>query len=317
LNMDNKTFRLIIDKLENTTDKDGKPLNMDSVIISEGSTFYRHKFKDEHLLNDLRSISKPVLCMALGIAIEKGLFLRGTRVDLDTRIWPFFEERVSLKSDHNLERLNKITLRHVLTHTMGYAEGFMFSKDIKDRDPNTLLDYIFNTDLVYDPGERFIYTNVGPYVISALIHEELDINAAKWVEELLFQKIGIVEYEWKNYGKYCAGSSGLRLSNNDLHKVGLILIHDGYYDQNEIVPKHWINSMRTVQVLTPNMYDEKRVFPKYGYGFYIYICKNGDYYCDGTDGQYLIVLPKREIVITTFGHQSDMKPITECFRMLL
>jgi hypothetical protein len=51
-----------------------------------------------------------------------------------------------------------------------------------------------------------------------------------------------------------------------------------------------------------------------------FICisvKIGTYYCDGTDGQYLIVLPDKGIVITAFGHQSDMKPITEYFRELL
>ena len=89
------------------------------------------------------------------------------------------------------------------------------------------------------------------------------------------------------------------------------------FEGKQLVPKDWVEAMTKVQVPTPMMYDEKRVFPKYGYGFYIYICKNGNYYIDGTDGQYLIVLKDKGILITTFGHQPDMKPITECFRELL
>jgi len=315
--MDQTTFNSVVKKLEEIRDKNGSLLNMDSIIISQNDSVYKHYFKNEKVLNDLRSISKPIISMALGIAIENGLKLRGQIIGLHTKIYPFFKDRVNITNVNNISKLERVTLRDVLTHTMGYADGLLFTKDIKDKDPYTLLEYVFNYDIVYEPGERFVYSNVGPYIISALIHEELGINLSDWVNETLFKKIDIHEYEWKNYGKYCAGASGLKMSNDDLHKIGRILINDGKYLDVQVVPKNWIEQMRSPQALTPTMYDETRVFPKYAYGFYLYICKNGPYYCDGTDGQYLIVLPEKEIVITTFGHQSDMRPITECFRELL
>ena len=316
-NMDKVVFQSVVRKFEEARDKESNLLNMSGIIISQGTNIFKHKFKNEDVLNDLRSISKPIISMALGIAIENGLQLNGQPVTLDTKIYPFFKDKVNITNTNNIDKLEDVTLRHVLSHTIGYADGLLFSKDIKERDPFTLLDYVFNYDIVYEPGERFVYSNVGPYIISALIQEELGINLSEWVNELLFKKINIINFEWKNYGKYCAGASGLKISIDDLHKIGLILIDNGKYEGQQIVPQYWIEMMRKVQVLTPTMYDETRVFPKYGYGFYLYICKNGNYYCDGTDGQYLIILPHKGIVITTFGYQSDMKPITECFRELL
>lgn len=322
--MNNAVFNSIVKKLETTKDKDGNILNMDSIIISEGGYFfknkyttYKHKFKSDNKLNEIRSISKPIVSMAVGIAIDNGLQLRKQKLGLETNIWQFLDGKVKITNTKNQDKLRRIKLKHLLTHTYGFDTGLMFSKDIKDIDPYSLLEYVFNHDIVYEPGEHFVYSNVGPYVISAIIQEELGLNLSEFVKRVLFQKIGITNFEWKNYGKYCAGSSGLKLSNEDMHKIGLILLQDGKYNGKQIVSKGWIEQMRKPQVLTPSMYDEKRVFPKYAYGYNIWVCKNGNYYCDGTDGQYLIVLPKKRIVITTFGHQSDMKPITECLKELL
>lgn len=315
--MDKYIFESVVKKLQEAKDKEGNLLNMDSIMISQGAVVFKHKFKSEETLNDLRSISKPIIGLALGMAIEDGLKLNNEKLTLDTKIFPFFKNRVKVTNEKNIEKLEKVTLKHVLTHTIGYAEGLLFSKDIKERDPFTLLDYVFNYDITHEPGECFVYSNVGPYILSALIQEELDLNLSDWINEKLFQKIGITKYEWKNYGNYCAGATGLRISHDDLHKVGQILLDKGMFEGKQLVPKEWVEAMTQIQVLTPTMYDEKRVFPKYGYGFYIYICKNGNYYIDGTDGQYLIVLKDKGTLITTFGHQPDMKPITECFRELL
>lgn len=315
--MDSNTFKSVIKKMETVKDKDGNNLNMDSIIVSQAGRSYQHYFKSEYKMNELRSISKPIVGITIGIAIDRGLRLRGRPLTLDTEIWAFFDGRVKITNTKNIEKLKKFKLIHLLTHTYGYADGLLFSKDIKDKDPYTLLEYLLNYDIVYEPGKHFVYSNVGPYLFSAIVQEELGINLAEMVNKLLFQPLGISEYQWKNYGKYCAGSSGLKLSNEDLHKIGLLLIQDGKYQGTQIVSKKWVEQMRKPQVLTPTMYDEKRVFPKYAYGYYLWICKNGTYYCDGTDGQYLIVLPNNGTVITTFGHQPDMKPITECLRELL
>lgn len=315
--MDNSSFKKIISNFETTRDKNGNLLSMDSIIISQNGKLFTHYFNHDNDLHDLRSISKPIVSMAVGIAIDQGLIIQGQRLGLETKLWPFFEDKVKLTNTNNISKLNQLTLQHALTHTYGYEDGLMFSKDIKDKDPYTLLDYIFNYDIVHSPGKHFVYSNAGPYLISALIHEELGINLSDWINQILFKKIGISKYEWKNYGKYCAGASGLRMANEDIHKIGLILLNDGNYNGQQVVSKEWAQHMRTAQIQTPSMYDEKRVFPKFAYGFYLWVCKEGHYYCDGSNGQYIIILPKREMVITTLGCQSDMKPITVCLRDLL
>lgn len=315
--MNNQLFDSVVRKLEEAKDQEGNAANIYSIKISQRSDVYKHVFKKEHRIYNIRSISKPVVCMALGIAMEEGLRLRGERLTVETNIWPFFEKIVNLTNTKNLEKLRKVKLKHLLTHTMGYDIGFLFVKEVRSRDEYSLLDYVFNRDIIYEPGEHFAYTNVGPYLISAMIHEELGENYSDFVNRKLFQKIGITDYQWTNYGKYCAGATGLKLSIDDLHKIGLVWKQDGKYKGIQVVPKSWIEQMRTPKVKVPAMSVDKRVLPMYEYGYYIWLCKDGNYFCYGTDGQYVVVSPEKDMVISTLSDQIDMTSISECVSELL
>jgi len=181
---------------------------------------------------------------------------------------------------------------------MGYDTGFLFIKEVRSRDEYSLLDYIFNRNIIYEPGEHFAYTNVGPYLISAMIHEELGENYSDFVNRKLFQKIDITDYEWTNYGKYCAGATGLKLSIDDLHKLGLIWKQNGKYNGIQVVPKSWIEQMKTPQVTVPALSVDKRILPMDDYGYYLWLSKDGNYFCYGTDGQYVVVSPEKDMVIS-------------------
>ena len=297
-------------------DKNGENLKMDYLTITQGDVSFTHVFNGAQERIDLRSLCKPIIALSLGRAMEAGLVFSGEKVTLDTPIFPLIKSLAVLTNKKNRKMWDRVTLRHVLTHSIGFADGLLFSKDIKDKDPETFLDFIVNYDISYEPGTHFVYSNVGPYLLSVIIQEQLGLNLSEWVSQTLFSQLGIVDFEWKNYGKYCAGATGLLLSHEDFNKIGLLLLNKGMYEGHQIVNKEWVEQMCSLQIETPTMYDEKRVFPKFGYGFFVYICKNGSFYIDGTNGQYIIVIPQKGILVTTMGHQPDMKPITECLRVL-
>jgi CubicO group peptidase (beta-lactamase class C family) len=315
--MNPNQFHQIIASLEAARDEGNQPLKMDSLMITKGNDTFVHHWSARHKMKDLRSLTKPILCMALGIALENGLNLRGERIDLNTRIWPFLEDRVKITNCRNAPLLKKVTLRHLLTHTIGFDHGFMFREDVKQRDQNSLLEYIFNTSIVHEPGAHFVYSNTGPYIISAWIQNELGIDLASWIAPLLFDPLFISEFSWNKYGPYRAGCTGLHLSHEDLHKLGKLFLTGGVHNGKQVVPFRWLDSMKTLHIERPVTFQGAPALPKYGYGFYLWLCESGTFYCDGTDGQYLIVIPHKNTLITTFGNQPDMKPITECFRPLL
>lgn len=309
-------FEHVVHLLSTKIDKYGNKLNINSLMISDGINFYNHYFREVTEMVDLRSLSKPIIGLALGIAMENGMRWQNEYVTLDTKVYPFLTRHFNFSNSKNLEAWKKVTIRHLLTHSIGYDTGLLFSSSIKDLDKFTLVEYLLDYDIVHEPGTKFIYSNAGPYLLSALIKKELGQDLDEWISLHLFRKIGITEYSWKKYGDYCAAATGLKLRHKDVHKIGKVMFDKGVYDGQRLISEAYLTEMTTVQITTPEMYDEQRVFPKYGYGFFVYICKNGTYYVDGTDGQYMIIVPSRNILITTLACQPDMRPITECLKEL-
>jgi CubicO group peptidase (beta-lactamase class C family) len=306
-----KLFNETVRILESTRDKNGELVRLSSIIISTTDDSFSHNFGAREAI-DIRSVAKPIVCLAIGAAIEKGLYFNGIRIDLETRIWPFLKQCSNVVSEANQEKWKELTLMDCFRITLGHDKGLMFSADIKGQDENKLLDYILNYPITRRIGVDFVYSNAGTFLISVLISEFLGKNLAEFVNDFVFRPLGILEYSWKTFGKYCAGCTGLRLYNEDLHKVGLLLRDGGKYRGHQVVPGNWIERMRSVQVAPPtHRYIADRAFPKWAYGMNLWICEDGSYYCDGTEGQYLIVIPYRGVVITVVGNQPDTEPVSK------
>lgn len=315
--MNKNEFNIIIDKFKSIKDKAGNNLNMYALAIQANEDTFYHHFEDQGSIHDLRSVCKCVVSLCVGIAIDEKTIVNNQPLSLDTLIWDTIKDFVELKNKKNLVHLEKVTLRHLLTHTIGYEDKLLKSKDIKGIDPLTYLELVVNYDIKHSPGSYFVYSNAAPYILSAFMQIATGYNLSEYANNKIFSKLSISEYKWKNYGHYCAGGTGLKLHIEDLLKIGTIMLNKGKYKSVQIVTEKWIEQMSCPQILTPSMFDSSRVFPKYGYGFLMWVCNNGTYYCDGTDGQYLIVVPRRKLIMATFAKQPDMKPITKCFEDII
>lgn len=296
--------------------ENNEKLNLYKLSISKGNEVYSYTLNDSKATSEIRSISKLVTCLAIGIAIENGIKIKNTLIALDMKIWPLLKNHVNLSNTNNLPHLETIELKHMLNHTMGFDKGLMFSEHIKNINPDDLIDYVFNTDINHNPGEHFVYSNAGIFTFSVLIQENLGINLSEFVCEHLFKELNITNYKWINYGKYCSGATGLSLSIEDLHKLGVLIANKGIYKGKRVISEQWIETIMTKTIDTPLSYDATRLFPKEGYGYGMWLSREGKVcYCDGTDGQYLIIIPDEKIVISTLGDQNNMKPITDCMKV--
>lgn len=320
--MELREFEKIINEFNMAIDKEGKPLQMDSIIITDAEgNYFKHLFSAEDGLHPIRSICKIVVSMCYGIIMDECVKLPdGTIFSFDSKIWPIIKHKVHLTNADNLPKLEQITLFHLFTHSIGYQVKLLKTKDVVGIDPSTYLDLVCNTPIVYKPGEYFLYSNAAAFLLSVVFQELTHINLADFAKERIFSKLGIDNFVWRKYDIYCAGATGLELQSDDLHKIARLIADNGAYNGNQIVPSKWINNMHCPQVLTPSMYDPSRTFPKYAYGLLMWICgaaENSNYFVDGSDGQYIIVVPQKNLVITTLAHQKDMKPITRCLKSIL
>ena len=53
----------------------------------------------------------------------------------------------------------------------------------------------------------------------------------------------------------------------------------------------------------------------YGYG--VWVCESGVHYCDGTDGQFLIVVPASRTAVVILAEAGDLAVVARCLAPLL
>lgn len=285
-------------------------LNIDSIFLEQEGKVDKVFYNDESL-HELRSCSKLLVAMAVGIAIDKGMF------SLDTLIYPSIEKVTDITHKNNLEKIKKWRVRDLLTHTSGYEKQMMSESYIQNIDKNILLDYALNYDIPFEVGTRFAYNNVEPFILSVFFQEKFNINLTDFIKENIFDKLDISEFRWDNYGKYCPASTGLYLKHSDFHKIGILLLNNGRYYDNQVIPKNWINKMCSLQLETPSAYKPERLLPKVGVGYYTFISRDGFIFRDGSNGQYIIVNKNRNLLVTIMSSDKDMKNVTEILRNLI
>lgn len=291
-------------------------LNIDSIFIEQDGKLDKVFYKDEQL-HELRSCSKVLVAMAIGIAIEDKMLVNGIPLSLDTKIFPSIKKIVKIKNKNNLLKIQKWTIKNLLTHTTGYENQMMSERYIEDIDKNELLDYALNYDILFDVGTRFAYNNLEPFVLSVFFQESFGINLKDYINEKIFKKINIKEFKWDNYGKYCPAATGLYLKHSDFHKIGQLLLNKGRYDGKQIIPENWIVEMTSMQLETPSAYKPERVFSKIGVGYYTFISRDNYIFRDGFHGQYLIINREKKLLVTIMASEKDMKNILEIFRDII
>lgn len=307
----NPVFDRVVEALQSSRDSNGSSLNIESLIYTDDKGTRQHQFTPTRQVN-LRSIAKPIACLALGKGIDQGMIWDGEAVSLSTKVWPLLSKIVETRTVEIEDAWKQVTIRDLLRSTIGHQTGLLFSKDIKGRDPNSLLDYVVSQPITGKVGRDFVYSNAGLFVLSSLISKFSGVDLDQFVQDLLFSPLGVHDVKWERFGRTVAGCTGLWMSNVDLHRVGRLLLNDGSIDGVQIVPAAFIAEMRTPQVPGPtHRFVLGRAFPKWSYGLCLWICEDGTYYCDGTDGQYLIVFPNKKAVATLLASQPDTVPISD------
>ena len=288
-------------------------LNMNSVILYHNGTEYDYTFSKQQERGDIHSISKPITCLCMGLAIEQGYFPLG----LNEPIIKYLND-YEIISDSNRAYLQESTIWHLLTLTLGHEKMLLSSKSIADLGDANLVDYVLNEPILHKPGSYFAYTSSAAYLVSFIIQKVTKLKLLDYAKKNLFNPLGILDVEWReSLQGYSLGCTGVTIANSDLNKIGQLFLNNGVHNGMRIVSSEWIKKMKSIQVKTPNMFNPASAIPKYGYGLNLWICDNGNYFCDGTDGQYIIVIPSKEIVISTIGNQSDMSMISECLREII
>lgn len=302
--MDQQQFDGLVDLFESATDGEGNKLAMHYLLVKEGEREFFHAFDGRSEPSDIRSLSKTVMAILAGTVAESR-----DDFDDDTPVWPIIEGLCTLTEESNRHMWEKVKIKHLLNHTIGFDRVLMMRGDIADMDPADYLNYIVNEPIVHEPGTHYLYSNAGFYTLSVVLQELLGEDLQDYANRVLFGPLEITDYRWERYGRYLAGATRLWLDPHDLLKIGELLLDGG----QGIVSPQWIERMKQFTDFTPAQDTPTNpYFRRWAYGSSLWLSnKNGIFFGHGTDGQSLAIIPDRQAVVITTAHQGDVVRLEE------
>lgn len=315
--MDQNTFDKIVEIFTSTKDKYSQPLNMNHLLIKKNDTVFLHHFKEKHNKSDIRSISKTVMTIVLGVIMKQSEGEKLPPINENTFIYPIIKDVIQLENRQNLAKLKKVQIKHLLTHTVGFEDVLLMRGDIADMDPFEYVNYVVNYPIIHEPGTYYLYSNAGFYLLAVVLQEFLREDLLSFIEREVFSPLHITDFEWEMYGNYIAGATRLWLRPADLLRFGQLFLQNGKVGGKQLISEEWIKKILTVTNYTPDVDTPNRIFRRYGYGYGIWLPKDSFYFGHGTDGQTLTVIPEKNTIIMTLAEQPDIKPIEEIINHIL
>ena len=237
------------------------------------------------------SLSKSVTGMAVGIAMEEGL------LSLDEKVIDIFPEKGGMLRS---PRINSITVRHLLNMT----SGIKFNEAGSYVEKDWVKAYLMS-DCIFEPGSEFSYNSMNSYLLSAIVCKKSGMGLVDYLTPRLFAPLGINGVSWETCPLGIEkGGWGLYLRIADMAKLGQLYLQGGRWtvdgETRQLVPEEWIRESTRIQ--TPPRENHRPV----GYGYQVWNFSAKDaYQYNGVFGQYVIVLPQRDMVVAiTSGSQN-------------
>ncbi len=191
-------------------------------------------------LHDMRSVSKSIVGLLYGIALEQGKVPAP-----EAPLFASFPEYAELAGDAGRDRL---TIHHVLSMTMGtdWDETSIPYSDSKNSEIAMDLAadryrYVLARRVVREPGQHFTYCGGATALLARIIAKGVGKPVHAFAREVLFDPLGLGPTEWLTGrdGEPIA-ASGLRMTPRDLAQIGMMMLRNGMSQGRRVVSAHWL-----------------------------------------------------------------------------
>lgn len=260
-------------------------------------------------LHILHSVSKSFMSTLAGIAIQEGYISSD-----DASVLSFFPEHAGAYGPEK----SGILLKHLMTMSSGlqWNEWDVATMDFENNDairyqraadPSA---YFFGKTLLHEPGSTFYYNTAGFQMQGEVIRRATGMDLTDYANQKLFQPLGIDRFEWPQYthnSMYIVGDILLR--PRDMAKFGQLILQDGSWFGQQIVPEAWIESATAEHISVAHT--GYKGFQDYGFfwwrkNFQIGTTTVPAICADGFAGQAIMVFPTLDMVVVVTGGNYDM-----------
>ncbi|MBK0401356.1 serine hydrolase [Adhaeribacter sp. BT258] len=248
------------------------------------------------------SVAKSVVSMLVGVALKEGRIK-----SLDQPVSEFLPEFKNGGKE-------KITIRHLLAMSSGLDWDESYSNPLSmtteayyGQDLKALIN---RQEVETDPGKTFHYKSGNTQILAMVLEAAAGQKLADYAATRLWQPLGAEQTaEWsldKENGTekaYCCLYSNAR----DFARLGQLYLKNGIWKGDTIIDPAYVQESLTPTGLKDELTGAKGDF----YGYHWWLIPNYKnfkaFYARGILGQYIIVIPEKEMVIVRLGEKRGQK----------
>lgn len=262
----------------------------DDRIIYE--RYFGHTTADSELPSF--SISKTVAALLVGCAIDDGL--------LDSTD----ESIVALLPELRARpRYGAVTIDELLRMTSGIdfeeesIDGalFYYAPDLRRR--------VFEYDVKWTPGTHYAYGSLSTQLLWEALHRRLGgRSVSSYFQERVWQRLGAessatwaIDSDEDGAEKLGAGFAA---TARDHARLGLVYLHGGALDGREVVSRRWVRSSLVTDDVAGVVHTSDGEVRRARYQWFETLDERA-YFAKGYDGQYVFVIPEKNMVFVRFG----------------
>ena len=196
-----------ISELSKSYVDNNKVANVTTIVNRNGNIIYykafgqrgaddKRKIKKDDLYR-IYSMTKPIVSVAIMQLYEKGLFHLNDPIE---NFLPEFKNlKIAINKDSLVEAKNKITFKHLLTHTSGLSYGWsahpsdFYFREAEVWTSKSLDEFtkkIANIPLRFEPGTKYYYS-VSTDILGALIEKISGMSLTKYLSKNIFEPLGM------------------------------------------------------------------------------------------------------------------------------
>ena len=270
-------------------------------------------------LHTLYSASKTVTALAVGLAIDDGL------LTVEDRISKHLRDKMPATLSPALDSL---TVRNVLMMAAGREPDLT----IPEKEDDWLSAWFAGN--FSGVGQRFSYDSMCTHALAMIVTRVTGRPMLDYVRERIFTPLHITEADWELAPDSVETAGwGLRLQAESEAKLGLLLLHGGEWNGQQLVSKQWVHDMTQRLISTEEPGPElpflqrllsflKRAWHKVrswftgydvdkyylGYGYQTKAIQHPlaeSFFAAGYGGQLIYVVPDLDIVIVINGRADN------------
>lgn len=234
-------------------------------------------------------------CSKTFVGVAVGLAIADNRLRLDDRVASIFPE---LLPDSVSKDLADMKVRHLLTMASGVKPDW----NMRSRGKEWIRTFLAKP--VVAPGTTYAYDSMVSYMLAAIVQKVTGKKLTEYLQERVFTPMNVTEWAWEESPEGVnTGGWGVHIQPESLAKFGQLILDEGRWNGQQLVPADWIREMCKKQMETG----------RETYGYHIWHCggHEGAVRADGALGQYVISVLDKDMVVVmteaTLGNGKDQR----------